>query len=155
MKRIIVGIAALTVAAVVGFSGLFSSADDSPQKSEEAKSAVAKFMRAKLANSQSVLEGLTTEDYELIRTGAQRMIVMAKAAEWSPYGGDEYAQDTAKFVDSAQELIKHAKDKNLDGATLSYLQLTMNCVSCHKHFRGVKVTQRDRAGTRDFDATQR
>jgi hypothetical protein len=148
MKKIIPAI--LCVAALVGFTALFSRASDPPKKkdeskpAEESKSAVAKFMRAKLHNSQDVLEGLTTEDYEKIKAGAQRMIIMAKAAEWNSYGGEVYARDTAIFVDSAQELVNHAKGKNLDGATLSYVQLTMNCMACHKHLKGVKVATGDR-----------
>jgi hypothetical protein len=30
---------------------------------------------------------------------------------------------------------RKAKDKNIDGATLAYLRLTMNCVNCHKYVR--------------------
>jgi len=146
MNRTIFGM--LVCAIVVAFFGLMAyhapaagAGDDEkePKVVEDSKKAVAKFMRAKLHNSQSVLEGLTTEDFEKIKTGAQRMIVMAKAAEWNSFGGEVYARDTAAFVDSAQELIKNADDKNLDGATLSYVQLTMNCMACHKHLKGVQV----------------
>lgn len=143
MKKLIPAV--LCVAALAGFSAFLSQAADAPKKTEapksveEPKNAVRTFMRGKLHNAQSVLEGLTTEDFEKIKAGAQRMIIMAKAAEWNSYPGEVYARDTAAFVDSAQELIKNAQDKNIDGATLSYVQLTMNCMACHKHSKGVKV----------------
>lgn len=143
MKQLIFSVFCLT--ALIGATALLVHAAEPPKEDrepkvvEDSKKAVAKFMRAKLHNSQSVLEGLTTEDFEKIKGGAQRMIIMAKAAEWNSFGGEVYARDTATFVDSAQELIKNADDKNLDGATLSYVKLTMNCMACHKHLKGVKV----------------
>ncbi len=30
---------------------------------------------------------------------------------------------------------KNARNRNIDGATLAYLKLTMNCVQCHKYVR--------------------
>jgi cytochrome c556 len=96
-------------------------------------------MRAKLANSQSVLEGLVTEDFDLIQNGAEKMVVMTKGAQWKVGAGEEYTADTVRFVDAARDLIQNAKTKNIDGATLSYLQLTMRCVECHKHVRSVKT----------------
>lgn len=136
MKAIRPAILTLVGAAtLMNVASIFAPAADPPAKEKPPRSKVAFFMRAKLVNSQSVLEGLTTEDFDLIRTGAQRMIVMTKAAEWKAGGGDVYTQDSIRFVDAAQDLIKYANEKNIDGATLAYLQLTMNCVNCHKHVR--------------------
>jgi len=119
--------------------GLFAPAADRQTERQQLRSKVALFMRAKLINSQNVLEGLTTENFDLIRQGAERMIVMSKAAEWRVGGGEVYTQDTAQFVAAAQDLIKQSKERNVDGATLSYLQLTMNCITCHKHIREEKT----------------
>jgi len=134
-RRIVVLIVGTISMSIVG---QLAPAADSPAD-KELRGRVAIFMRSKLASSQSVLEGLVTEKFNLIITGAQRMIVMSKAAEWSVGEGNVYKRDTAQFVDAAEELIKHAKAKNIEGATLSYLQLTMSCVDCHKHVRAVKV----------------
>ena len=119
--------------------GMLAPAADSPDDKDQLRSKVSVFMRAKLLNSQNVLEGLTTENFDLIRQGAEKMLVMSKAAEWRIGGGGAYALDTAQFVASAQDLIKNAKDRNIDGATVSYLQLTMNCITCHKHIRDEKT----------------
>jgi hypothetical protein len=32
-----------------------------------------------------------------------------------------------------------AREENLDGATLAYVELTINCVACHRHVRSVKT----------------
>ena len=122
----------------MSMSGLLAPAADSPVD-KDLRGRVAVFMRAKLASSQSVLEGLVTEKFDLVVSGGQRMIVMSRAAEWNAGEGDVYRRDTARFVDAAEELIKHAKAKNIEGATLSYLQLTMSCVDCHKHVRATRL----------------
>ena len=37
-----------------------------------------------------------------------------------------------KLLDRIESI---AKAKNIDGATLAYVQLTVNCVNCHKYVR--------------------
>lgn len=106
---------------------------------EEKPDNVAKFMRAKLAASQSVLEGLVTEDFDKIKPAAEKMIVMSKATEWQVIQGPVYAQYSAEFRRSCEQLIKMSNDKNLDGAALSYMHLTMTCISCHKHVHSTKI----------------
>jgi hypothetical protein len=97
-------------------------------------------MRLKLDYSKKVLEGLTLEDYSSITTSARALRRLSEAAEWEvPTIPDakEYVAFTAEFQRTADELVKKAKDKNVDGATLAYLRLTMNCVNCHKYTRQV------------------
>jgi hypothetical protein len=114
-----------------------STAADKQDGGQETK--VAKFMRAKLASSQNVLEGLVTEDFKLIEDGAQKMKVMSLAAEWQVIEGPIYAQYSAEFRRSADRLIQMSKDKNTDGAALSYVHLTLTCISCHKFVRSVAI----------------
>jgi cytochrome c556 len=47
----------------------------------------------------------------------------------------DYRTYSAQFKQIANRLTKAAKEKNLDGAALDYVQLTLNCVDCHKHVR--------------------
>jgi hypothetical protein len=113
--------------------------DKPAQKEEKEESGVARFMRAKLASSQQVLEGLVTEDFKLVKTGAKRMQIMSRAAEWQVIGGPVYEQYSSDFRRSAEDLVKQAEKKNVDGATLTYMRLTMNCVNCHRFVRESKV----------------
>ena len=98
----------------------------------------AEFMRMKLEHSKNVLEGLTLENYDAISKSAKALRRISEAAEWEvptiPNATD-YVAFTSDFQRSCDELIKKAKDKNVDGATLAYLSLTMNCVKCHKYVR--------------------
>ena len=38
-------------------------------------------------------------------------------------------------------MTEAARKKNLDGAVLAYVDLTMKCINCHKYVRGVRVSQ--------------
>jgi hypothetical protein len=106
-----------------------------------AKSKISKFMRAKLAASQSVLDGLVTEDYDKIQKGAETMIVMSKASDWQVIQGPTYAQYSSEFRRAAERLAKRAKAKQLDSAALAYMHVTMTCINCHKYVKNAKVAQ--------------
>jgi hypothetical protein len=47
------------------------------------------------------------------------------------------------FRRTADTLSKYAKDKNIDGAALTYVELTLSCVKCHKHVRETRWTKLD------------
>jgi hypothetical protein len=49
----------------------------------------------------------------------------------------DYDIFTTAFQRLADEMNRKAKDKNIGGATLAYLRLTMNCVNCHKYVRQI------------------
>ena len=110
------------------------------QESAQRPRTRAEFMRMKLEFSKKVLEGLTLEDYPTISKNAKALKRLSEAAEWEvptiPNAGD-YVVFTSEFQRLADEMDRKAKDKNIDGATLAYLRLTMNCVNCHKYVRQV------------------
>lgn len=96
------------------------------------------FMRQKLEFSKQILEGLTTENYESLGKGAKALRRLSRAAEWEVPtipNATEYVTFTAEFQRLCDELTLKAKEKNIDGATLAYLRITMNCVNCHKYVR--------------------
>jgi len=101
--------------------------------------AAKEFMREKLELSQRVLEGLTSEDYDLIIAKGTRLSAMSKEADWRVFENPDYDQQSATFRRHVNSLIKAAKDRNLDAATLAYVRLTMSCVDCHKLVRGKLV----------------
>jgi hypothetical protein len=129
-KRIVLGLAGLALAAT------FLTARGQEQRTRSR----AEFMQMKLEFSKKVLEGLTMENYETIIKNAKGLKTLSEAAEWEvptiPNAG-EYIVFTTEFQRLADELAKKAREKNMDGATLAYLRLTMNCVNCHKYVRQV------------------
>lgn len=104
---------------------------------------VADFMRVKLENSQAILEGLALEDFDLIAQNSQNISLMSQAANWQVLQTPEYLQHSGEFRRTADALTAAAKDKNLDGAALRYVELTMKCVNCHKYVRGVRLAAID------------
>jgi cytochrome c556 len=54
----------------------------------------------------------------------------------------EYSQRSAEFRRAADALTEAARKRNLDGATLAYVDVTTKCVSCHKYVRGVRIAAR-------------
>lgn len=100
------------------------------------------FMREKLTSSQLVLEGLMIEDYDKMQKGAKKMIEMSNATEWQVIEGPIFARQSEEFRSAARQVIKFAKEKNIDGASLSYLHLTMTCINCHKKVNKVLISER-------------
>jgi len=109
------------------------SADAAPEPDK-----VAGFMRAKLMRSQNVLEGLTTEDYDLIAKGAQELALASLDSNWQVLQTEDYARQSAEFRRACGMLGDAAKAKNLDGAALAWMDVTLKCVQCHKYVRDAR-----------------
>jgi hypothetical protein len=124
---------------VLGSVGLaLTAAAWAAQEGAQKPRSRAEFMRMKLEYSKKVLEGLTLEDYQAISKTAKALKRLSEAAEWEvptiPNATD-YVVFTTEFQRLADEMDRKAKEKNIDGATLAYLRMTMNCVNCHKYVR--------------------
>jgi hypothetical protein len=99
----------------------------------------AEFMRQKLDFAKEVLEGLALEQFATIEKGGKALKKLSEAAEWEVAtipNATDYVMMTTDFQRHADELVKQAKAKNIDAATLAYVKLTMSCVQCHKFIRG-------------------
>jgi hypothetical protein len=95
----------------------------------------AEVMKQKLASVEKVLAGLALEDYEVIAQNSQRLSLLTLEESWNVLGTPEYRRESDEFRRAADMLTRSAKEKNIDGATLAYLQVTLNCVHCHKLLR--------------------
>ena len=97
------------------------------------------FMRDKLELSQQVLEGLAMEDFDLITAKASKLSAMTQEADWRAFENPDYDRYSSDFRRHVEAVRKAAEARNLDGATLAYVKMTMSCVECHKFVRGKKV----------------
>lgn len=98
-------------------------------------------MRFKLHYAQGVLEGITMENFPLVATNAQKLALLARSTEWKARSSAEYERFTADFLRQADALGKAAAKKNADAASVAYFQLTVSCVNCHRHLRGVETVR--------------
>ena len=133
--------AALTVALMMVPLTVLHGQDKDTEKGQQKEKSPADrrvYMRQKLEFSKQVLEGLTTENYESMNKNAKALRRLSQASEWEvptiPNATD-YVTFTAEFQRLCDELATKSKEKNLDGATLAYLRITMSCVNCHKYVR--------------------
>lgn len=101
--------------------------------------AVKEFMREKLELAQRALEGITTEDFDLIIAKGTRLSAMTKEANWRLFENPKYDEESATFRRHVDSLVRAAKKKDSDTATLAYVRMTMSCVDCHKLVRGTLV----------------
>lgn len=99
---------------------------------------VSVFMQLKLEHSQKVLEGIVMEDFSMIAKHAQQLALLTQDENWQVFQTPEYRRHSDDFVRIAERLKDAAEDKSVDGAALDYVQLTLNCVECHKHVRDVR-----------------
>ena len=132
------------------FAGAASSADDKTKPTEKAaekekpsgkKIAMKAFMRKKLEASQSVLEGLALEDFDLIAKGARQLKTTSAAAEFLVIHDPLYTEQADEFRRIVNKMERAAKEKRIDGATLAYVDMTMSCVECHKYVRNVLIAR--------------
>jgi len=134
------GLLAAALAAVVAGGATLTAADGVPASNAVNGGAVepdqvAGFMRAKLAHSQDVLEGLSLADFDLIAKGAQELSLVSQAASWQVLQTEEYARQSAEFRRSCDTLRRAAREENLDSALLAWMEVTMKCVQCHRYVR--------------------
>ena len=113
---------------------------------QDQKPALAKFMRAKLEASSQILEGLCTEDFELIEKGAETLNTMSREERWRVSNDVMYRQHSAEFRNSVETILKSAQDKkNLDTAALAWTRTTLNCIECHRWVRNTLVADAPKA----------
>jgi hypothetical protein len=99
----------------------------------------AQVMQVKLKRAQALLEALTREDYKGLEEAATSLARISDATAFlRAYKTEEYEFQARVFKKTAEALAAKAKDKNLDGATLAYADMTLSCVKCHNYFRGKK-----------------
>lgn len=93
------------------------------------------FMRVKLDHAQKTLEGLSRADFDLIAKHSQAISLLCEDELWMVIQTVEYRERSKEFQRSVNAITDAARNKNLEAATLAYVDATMKCVSCHKYIR--------------------
>jgi hypothetical protein len=113
------------------------------EQGQESKPARDTIMKKKLEHAQKLLEGIAVRDYDLIEKNADSLMLLSKKAEFLVLKTPDYTMYSDDFRRNAEKTARMAREKNLDGAALAYVALTMNCVNCHKYVREVRMASRD------------
>ena len=88
--------------------------------------------------SEDVLEGIARGDFKKVGGSAEKLIQLSKTAEWFVFKTPRFELHSNEFRRAAETIVDKAKQKNLDGVTLAYFDLTMSCVRCHQYVRDVR-----------------
>jgi hypothetical protein len=102
-----------------------------PPKNEER----AAIMKKKLAQAQKLLEGLTLQDFDKLKSAANELASLRLQVAWMAEKTPEYEQFSLDFQRNLESTQRAASDKNIDAAALAYIEMTMTCVKCHKHVK--------------------
>lgn len=96
------------------------------------------FMRHKLGLTQDVLAALTEGNLAKASSAAKNMRFLGYFEKNILADRPEYKRQVQFFDFASQELVRQADAKNLEGATLAYMQMSASCVQCHKVMRDAK-----------------
>lgn len=94
------------------------------------------FMRAKLASSKRVLEGLVLDDFAMVEKAAHEMKTLSEHTHWPKSTDKVYEHFTSEFRQQCDKLARLAKKKDRDGTHFTFLSISTTCVDCHGYVRG-------------------
>lgn len=109
-------------------------ADDKPNP-KKGKDSPSIGMKLKLELSEKMLAALAEGNYESLGENARAMRVLNQIEGFVRRKTPGYQTQLKVFQFATEELVRNAESKNIDGATLSFTQMTISCVQCHKAIR--------------------
>lgn len=133
MKKLIVGIVICSVCVALAAEPQSTKVNVTESKTDK----VGAFMQMKMEPAKKLLEGLALEDYDMILANSQKISLLTLDASWMVIQSEAYRQHSKDLQRSLNMIMDSAKEKNLDGALLGYLQMSMKCVDCHKQLRNL------------------
>jgi len=131
MKKSVIALACLI--AVAGFLAVRAQ-EAPPTKKPAPDQDAAAVMKEKLRYSHELLTSLAREDYPRLEVAAQELARIARE-EWASNPTDEYRTQLQVFWTTLEGIESGAQRKEIDEATLAYMQMTLSCVKCHKLIR--------------------
>ena len=115
-----------------------TTVDETPKKGSQDTQVV---MQAKLVNARKILEGLVTQDFEMIETAASAMskISLTPPPDLNKSGDqtDEqiYNHFRMEFARLAGQLERQARRKEPEATAYVQQNLTATCIACHDYIR--------------------
>jgi len=113
--------------AVLLTAAAFHAGQSDPTKEE--------LMRVKKSYAHRLLDAVVLQDYPTIREEAFRLKAVAETEDWNISTDEVYVRNTDAFIRAADSLMKAADTKNAEGTALAYMDLTLQCVQCHRHMK--------------------
>lgn len=124
--------AALVLLSAAAAASVFRAGQSDPTK--------ANLMRVKKGYAHRLLDAVVLQDYPTIREEAFRLKAVAETEDWSISTNEAYVRNTDAFIRAADALLRSAEEKNAEGTALAYMDLTLQCVQCHRHMKEQPLT---------------
>ncbi len=114
---------------------------DPPQSSNQDSppSNLTALMHMKLEKSKAILEGLTLEDFDKIKTNARSLRLLSLESGWNVIQTPEYESQSLDFRRATDLIAQAAEENDIHRATLGYVGLTVRCVECHTYMRKHRI----------------
>lgn len=101
----------------------------------QARSSKVGIMRMKLEPAKSILEGIALGDFQSVQKSTEQIRKLTLDSNWMHIQTEKYRENTSNFERSLNLLKRMCEEKDMDGVTLAYMQVTMRCVECHRDLR--------------------
>ena len=138
MKSLVTSIT-IAVLFVFGMSTISNSQSANPSKPKELTSNQA-LMRDKLVRMNRILEGITLDRFDQVEESAKTLGMIGRATSWHIADPTpQYERLSKNFQEQTADLARHAKERNVEAATLDLVRMNITCTHCHQHMREVKA----------------
>ncbi len=93
-------------------------------------------MRDKLTHMNRILEGLTLNNFDQVAESGETLAMISRATSWHiPEPTAKYQRLSKNFQEQSRDLERHAKERNIEAATLDLVRMNISCTDCHQHMR--------------------
>lgn len=131
-------LALLTLGLAAFLSIGVSAEEPAPKEAAKGRSSNQLLMRDKLVQMNAVLEGLTMNDFAEIEEAAKTLRMISQATTWHINDPTpQYNRLSKNFQEQTADLERHAKEKNVEAATLDLVRMNITCTHCHQHMRDI------------------
>ncbi len=133
---------ALIAVCVLVLSSVGYSQDQETNKSKELSSNQM-LMRDKLVQMNRILKGITLDKLDQVEESAKTLKMISRAASWHIVDPTpRYERLSKNFQEQAADLERHAKEQNVEAATLDLVRINVTCTQCHQHMREKAVRRK-------------
>ena len=98
-------------------------------------------MHKKLVHAQQILEAVVTSDWTSLETHSRELEQLTNDPAWMVLNYPEYARHSAAFVRSVQALHTAAAGRDLEEAPKAYVNVTLQCVECHRYLARARIAR--------------
>jgi len=99
-------------------------------------------MRQKLQHTQKILEAVVTSDWINLEASSRELEGVVNSPGWAILRYPEYQPRSAAFIRAIRTLHTAAAQRDLDATPKAYVDVTMQCVECHRYLARARIAGR-------------